>query len=260
VMSAFKVIPEYIGIHADLAAIEPCVLAHYSEDPGLLKVYREGKGDIYLDLALEIFPENIELKKEYDPNVEVKSQIKEKFKDVRAVCKIIHLAVSYTGTMVTVAKNLSKAGYPTSRGQAMSLVKRYWTKFKQVKAFDTRLQELYTERGHIRNLVGRIIQVPDIYKKDLMNRLIQSSAHDILRLWVTLIIREFEMNGVIWRHWLPDLHDSTTFMVREDQAELAGKCYLMALQKVKHEVQLSVPLKCELKFNKTLAGIKGHEI
>lgn len=259
VMGAFKVIPGYIGIHADLAAIEPCVLAHYSEDPALLKVYKDGKGDIYLDLALEIFPENEELKKEYDPNAQVTSEIKEKFKDVRAVCKIIHLAVSYTGTMVTVARNLSKSGYPTSRGQAMLLVKRYWTKFSRVKAFDIKLQSLYSNKGFLRNLVGRIIQVPDIYKKDLMNRVVQSSAHDVLRLWVMVIIRQFDARGVVWRHWLPDLHDSTTFMIREQDSEIAKQCYFDALQEVEKMVHLSVPLKCELKFNKTLAGIKGRE-
>jgi hypothetical protein len=78
-------------------------------------------------------------------------------------------------------------------------------------------------------------------------------------LWVTVIIRQFQARNVVWRHWLPDLHDSTTFMVREQDAEIAKQCYLEALQEVEKIVQLSVPLKCELKFNKTLAGIKGHE-
>lgn len=259
VMRAFTCLPGFVGIHADLAAIEPCVLAHYSEDPGLLKVYRDGQGDIYLDLALDIFPERLDLKEAYDPTKEVSKEVKEQFKDLRAVCKIIHLAVSYTGTHVTVSKNLSKSGYLTDKGKAMQLVGRYWRKFARVKAFNNRLQDVYEQKGQIRNLVGRIIQVPEIYKKDLMNRLVQSSAHDILRLWVEEIINSFTLLGVEWKHWLPDLHDSTTFMIKGGQEELARQAYLDALKKVEEQIGLSIPLKCELKFIKTLAGVKSNE-
>jgi DNA polymerase I-like protein with 3'-5' exonuclease and polymerase domains len=212
-----------------------------------------------LDLALDIFPENQGLRQEYNPNEKVTSQIKEKYKDLRALCKIVHLAVSYTGTHVTVAKNLSKAGFPTDKGKAMQLVGRYWKKFSQVKAFNHRIQEVYRHRGFIRNLVGRVIQVPDIFEKDLMNRLVQSSAHDILRLWVREIVSEFKTKGVDWHHWLPDLHDSTTFMVKESQKDLAAEVYTTALNRVKEMINLSVPLKMEMKFMKTLAGVKVNE-
>lgn len=259
VMSAFTCEEGFIGVHADLASIEPCVLCHYSEDPTLLKVYRDGLGDIYLDLALDLFPDNKSLIEGYNPNVPVTSEIKERFKDVRAVCKTVHLAVSYTGTYITVAKNLSKNGYPTTKSQAMFLVKRYWQKFSQVKTFEGRLQSVYKVRGSLRNICGRVIQVPDIYKKDLMNRLVQSSAHDVLRLWVCEILSEFDSNGIIWRPWLPDLHDSTTFMVREGQEELARQCYTNALKSVQDSLGLSVPLKMEFKTCRTLAGLKGKD-
>lgn len=259
VMSAFKCEDGYVGIHADLASIEPCVLAYYSEDPTLLKVYREGMGDIYLDLALDLFPNNEELKKGYNPNVPVTSEVKRQFKDVRSICKTIHLAVSYTGTYITVAKNLTKNGYPTTKGQAMALVKQYWSKFQRVRAFDRALQERYEVKGNVRNIVGRIVQVPDQYKKDLMNRLIQSSAHDVLRVWVEEIINQFTLNGVEWKHWLPDLHDSTTFMIKQGQEELARQCYIVALKLVETRLELTVPLGMELKFCKTLAGVKANE-
>jgi DNA polymerase I-like protein with 3'-5' exonuclease and polymerase domains len=259
VMSAFKCDDGFIGVHADLASIEPCVLAHYSEDPTLLKVYTAGLGDIYLDLALDLFPNDNELKKGYNPNAPITSEIKERFKDLRGVCKTIHLAVSYTGTYITVAKNLTKNGYPTTKGGAMQLVKSYWQKFSRVKAFEGKLQKVYERRGHIRNLTGRYIQVPDIYKKDLMNRLVQSSAHDILRLWVMGIIELFNSRGVEYRYWLPDLHDSTTFMVREGFEGRAKKVYEDALQQVEKELNLSVPLKMEFKTCKTLAGLKGKD-
>lgn len=259
VMRGFVTAPGYRGIHADLASIEPCVLAHYSDDPTLMKVYKEGKGDIYLDLALDIFPDRLDLRQAYDPNATKVGDAKSTFKDLRDVCKTIHLAVSYTGTHVTVAKNLTKQGFPTDKRRAMYLVGQYWKKFAEVKSFNQRLMSVYRTQGSVRNLVGRIIQVPDIYEKDLMNRLVQSSAHDILRLWVTEIVVEFNKRGVDWRHWLPDLHDSTTFMVRMGQEKEAEASYMAALDTVRQQVNLSVPLRCELKFMDNLAGVKGNE-
>lgn len=259
VMSAFTVDEGYIGVHADLAAIEPCILAHYSGDPTLLKVYQDGMGDIYLDLDLDIFPNNLELKELYNPLTPVNPKIKEHFRDLRAVGKIIHLAVSYTGTYITVAKNLTKNGFPTTKGEAMALVKRYWTRFAKVKEFNNKLQQIYSDKGYLRNIVGRVVQVPDIYKKDLMNRLIQSSAHDILCLWVMEIISQFKVHKVEWKHWLPDLHDSTTFQVLRGQEELARQCYETALLLVEREVYMSVPLRMEFKTCSSLAGIKGKD-
>lgn len=259
VMKSFHVEEGYVGIHADLASIEPCVLAHYSEDPTLLKVYKHGAGDIYLDLGLDVFLEMEELRQKYNSLAPITSAVKEEFKDVRSVCKIIHLAVSYTGTHVTVAKNLTQAGFPTSKGQAMQLVSRYWSKFAVVKAFNYKIQELYDERGYIRNLTGRIIRVPTIYKKDLMNRLVQSSAHDILILWVLNIVEMFNSNKVDWKFHLPDIHDSASFMIKKGQEELARQCYLDALELVKTQVHMSVPIKCEVKYYTTLAGLKGND-
>lgn len=259
VMSAFTSVSDFVGIHADLASIEPCVLAHYSEDPTLLKVYKEGKGDIYLDLALDIFTDRLDLREGYDPLASQVGAAKSQFKALRDVCKTIHLAISYTGTHVTIAKNLTKQGHPTDKIRAMQLVSRYWKKFAKVKEFNQKLLAVYRAQGHVRNLVGRIIQVPDIYEKDLMNRLVQSSAHDVLRLWVTEIVKEFDARGVEWKHWLPDLHDSTTFMVRKGQETRAEACYMAALETVRGLVNLSVPLKCELKFIHTLAGVKVNE-
>lgn len=257
IMKNFVVEEGYVGIHADLASIEPCVLAHYSEDPTLLKVYRQGQGDIYLDLALDVLP-SPELVTHYNPLIPPTSAIKARFKDVRNICKTLHLAVSYTGTYITVAKNLSKNGYPTSKGEAMGLVKRYWAKFSKVREFEHRLHSVYRQQGSIRNLVGRLIQVPAIYEKDLLNRLIQSSAHDILRLWVTQIEYAFKTNGVQYKYWLPDIHDSTTFMVKREDLSKAKEIYALALQEVQSQIQLSVPISMELKECTSLAGVKGE--
>jgi DNA polymerase-1 len=258
-MHSFKCETGYTGIHADLAAIEPCVIAHYSEDEALLKVYKDGLGDIYLDLALELFPENKELKEAYNPNVKLDSSLKTRFADLRGIAKTIHLAVSYTGSYITVGKNLNKAGFPTTPDRARLLVKRYWTKFHKVSDFNHRLKFVYDKEGFVRNLVGRIVKVPVIFKKDLMNRLIQSSAHDILVKWVMNIEKLVKEEGVDMKPILPDVHDSTSWQVIKGQTSKAKEIFQKSLTMTEQEVQLSVPIKAEIKYFETFAGLKGEE-
>lgn len=260
IMSAFTVEPGYVGVHADLTAIEPCVTACYSEDPNLLKVYRDGKGDIYLDLALELFPDRADLRADYDPNGPAPSAaVKERYKDLRGVCKIVHLAVGYTGSYFTVAKSLNKAGFPTTEMEARILVARYWKKFAKVKEFTKKLKAVYQEQGHIRNLTGRIIHVDPHYIKDLLNRLVQSSGHDILMHWVGMIGPALTAAGVPWLPMLVDVHDATNVMVPEAFKEQTRAIFLSTLEELNQQLSLGVKIKAEAKFFTTLAGLKEDE-
>lgn len=259
IMSAFSVEEGYIGVHADLTAIEPCVTAAYSEDPYLLKVYRDSKGDIYLDLALELFPERKDLASEYDPNGPPPvSALKEKYKDLRGVCKIIHLAVGYTGTYKTVSINLTKAGFPTDDQDARVLVSRYWKKFSRVKQFDKKLQAVIKKQGHLRNIMGRIIHVDERFRKDTLNRLVQSSGHDILVEWVFRIVSKLNSRGIDWKPLILDVHDSVTVQVRKGQEELTKAVFNDTLNELNDDLKLGVKIRCDMKTCTSLAGLKGE--
>lgn len=249
----------HVGIHADLSAIEPTVTAHYSEDPSLLKVFRDGLGDIYLDLALELFKNDKELHYGYNPNIPITAEVKERFAKQRKVAKVIQLAVQYTGTKHTVSKNLTKEGIPTTVEQADEYVKAYWRKFDAVKKFNYQLREVNRKEGHLRNITGRIIRVPDPEYKDLPNRFVQSSAHDILVLWVLSIYRRCKEEGIEIKPVLLDCHDSTSNQVPKEQAQRAREIYRSTLDVLNHELGLCVKIKAESKFFNTLAGLKNEE-
>ena len=260
IMGAFSVDPGYVGVHADLTAVEPCITGAYSEDENLLKVYRDGKGDIYLDLALELFPDREDLRADYDPNGPAPTAaIKEKYKVIRAICKIIHLAVGYTGSYITICKNLNKAGFPTTPSEARVLVARYWQKFAEVKEFTKKLKAVYLQQGHIRNLMGRIIHVDPRFIKDLLNRLVQSSGHDILVEWVMRIHQELNAAELDWKPMLIDIHDATGVMVKEGQQEAVKSIFLSTLEGLNNELNLGVRIRAEAKFFHSLAGLKGDE-
>jgi len=255
----FKVDEGMVGVHADLSAIEPTITAHFSDDAGLLKVFRDGLGDIYLDLALELFPADSGLQKGYNPLQPISSDIKKAFDKQRKIAKVIQLAVQYTGTKRTVAKNLTKQGISTTLEQADDYVKAYWRKFRAVGMMNYRLRELNRSQGFLRNAIGRIIRVPNPEYKDLSNRFIQSSAHDVLMLWVLEIYRLSKQRGIHIRPVLLDCHDSTSNCCPIDQAGALEQVYQEALANVQEKIGLSVTLKAETKRFTTLAGLKGTD-
>jgi DNA polymerase I-like protein with 3'-5' exonuclease and polymerase domains len=222
-------------------------------------VFRDGLGDIYLDLALILFPNDQALHAGYDPLAPITSAVKEKFAKQRKVAKVIQLAVQYTGTGVTVAKNLTNDGIPTTKEEADIYVRSYWRKFHAVAQFNYRLRELNRANGLMRNVAGRIIRVPDPEYKDLPNRFIQSSGHDVLVLWVTRIYELCKERGIGIKPVLLDCHDSTSNQVPEHQVEALEEIYKEALHKVNTELGLCVKIKMEMKRFKTLAGLKGEE-
>lgn len=251
--------PGYIGVHADLAAIEPTITAHYSDDPSLHKVFGKGLGDIYLDLALELFPTDYDLRAGYNPNAPITKKVKEQFAKQRKIAKVIQLAVQYTGTGHTVSKNLTKDGVPTTVRQAEKYVEAYWRKFAKVKEMNSKLFALNYKEGHLRNVIGRIIQVPFPDYKDLPNRFLQSSAHDVLILWVSEIYRLAKEAGIGIRPILLDCHDSTSNQIPRGQENETKLIYAQALANVNDALGLSVTIKAEVKTFETLAGLKGDE-
>jgi len=259
IMQCFRCDEGWSGVHADLTAIEPTLTAHYSDDPSMLKVFRDGIGDIYLDLALELFPNDKELQDGYNPRLPITGAIKEHFARQRKVAKIIQLAVSYTGTGFTVAKNLSSAGIPTTPEEANVLVRKYWTKFRKVAETQYQLRQLYKRDGQLINVCGRIIRVPDPEYKDLFNRFIQSGGHDVLVSWVLHVYVLCSAANLPINPILLDCHDSTSNQCPKERVVELKEIYKEALQKVNTELGLSVPIKMELREFHTLAGLKKDE-
>lgn len=273
-MSCLRCDEGWEGVHADFASVEPCVTAHYSQDPNLLKVFRDNRGDIYLDLALSLFPGDRALHEGYKPTESVSKEVKEKFNKQRKIAKVIQLAVQYTGTKYTISKNLSQAGHPTSLAEADLLVKAYWKHFYKVAVMNEALFRKYEATGILRNVVGRIIRVPSTISirrkdgsiwekpqryKDLPNRFIQSSAHDLLSMWVLKIAQSVRLKGLHAKAVILDCHDSTSWQAPKEEVKALEEIFKETLTELNSEVKMTVPVKMEMKRFTTLAGLKGSE-
>jgi DNA polymerase I-like protein with 3'-5' exonuclease and polymerase domains len=275
-MSCLKCNEGWEGVHADFVSVEPAVTAHYSQDPSLLKVFKNGLGDVYLDLALTLFPNDRTLQEGYNSRAPVTAEVKEQFKKQRKIAKVIQLAVQYTGTKYTVSKNLKREGFNVSLAEADLLVDAYWKHFRKIRVMNESLFIKFDSQGYLRNAVGRIIRVPthvNIKKKDgtiwekpigrykdLPNRFIQSSAHDLLSFWVLGIHRLVKERGLRAVPVIADCHDSTSWQAPKEEVEALEVIFKEALTRLNANVRLTVELKVDIKRFSTLAGLKGKEL
>lgn len=270
IMQAFRVRPGFLGVHMDLVSIEPCLIAGFSGDETMLKVYRDGLGDIYLDLCLDVFPldERSEygeavsalitaFHKEYDSHSPPSGEIKEKFARLRKIAKIVQLAVGYTGTKYTVSKNLTQAGFPTSQWKAEAMVKRYWKRFAKVERLAAQLKKLAENRGYITGFYGRKLHVPKRQSKDALNRFAQFGGHAVLR---DIVLRIASAAGTVGMHpLLPDIHDSTSWEVPEQRYQAGVDIFTQAITACNKELALPITIKGEIKQFKTFYGLKNKE-
>lgn len=255
-MRCFTVPAGRVGIGGDLTSVEPFFTAFFSDDSTLLKVYRDGLGDIYLDLALELFPTNLELAQLYNPLESPDDGIKSQFKTVRQISKLVHLASAYGAGGKKIACILTQNGFETSEDEGRRLHRLYWKKFKKVKDLEAGLYELNRQDGLVRTLFGRIIRLPDAWCKDLMNRFIQSTGHDALMEWVFEIDRLSQERGIPLVPFILDWHDATYWHCAPEHTSAAAAILSDALMAVNTRYELPYPLKAHIKSFNSLAEIK----
>lgn len=259
-MSCFTCDEGWEGVHADFKSAEPAVTAHYSQDPSLLKVFRDNKGDVYLDLVLTLFPEDEDAKRLYDPEVAPTEAVKKALKVTRGIAKVLHLAAQYTGKKFTIQRNLMIAGFDRQLEYCADLVVAYWKHFKKVDKMNEALHRSYDRNDMIRNVVGRIIRFPHRRDKDLPNRFIQSSAHDLLSFWALRIYRQVKLEGLRAKPVILDCHDSTSWQAHSADVGRLEEIFVETLQELNEQVKMTVPIAAEIKRFKTLAGLKGDDV
>lgn len=121
-------------IEADFSGQESVILADQSEEPNLLKFYKEGKGDLHCFVAKLVFPELKHLTDE---------ELKEQHPDKRQMCKSASFAIAYGGTGVTIAANLN-----ISVEQGDDVYNRYMAAFPQIKAYFKKCYEYTGSNGY----------------------------------------------------------------------------------------------------------------
>lgn len=232
-----------IFVHGDYSMLEPRLQAHWSQDPQLLRIFREDR-DIYLETAKMIFGR------------EFTKEDRE-----RALMKTYILAMGYGAQAPKLREVLAEAGFPTPLAEVeatlIELMNVYSTFFKWKE--DTieeanRTRYVLTLAGHKRHL-GRDTNAKgwrDIGtgSRQAVNSIIQGSAADVVN-------RTMVGTQQLPMALLVQVHDEMLWEAIPWQVNARVLKNLQRIAEVEHRFKLSVPLKFEPKVVTTWAEGKA---
>lgn len=259
--------PGHIFVDCDVNALEMVVTAELSQDRNLLALYGPGakKNDIYLFYAsmMPILGPAI-LATGYDPynpTSETMDAAKKQCKRERSIAKLLILSDNYGSGIGKKQKILSLNGVNMTRDEVTEMHEALLAAKSGVLDYVRYLEDQWAaNKGWVYNGYGRPIAVHESKKKDLLNRVVQGSGHDILQLYSRVAQKLLTEAGVTWYPIIMDWHDEIIVEVPEDEADVAMKILEHdAFRELNKILNGTCPLKGSAAKAKTLAGVKLEE-
>ena len=232
IRKAFIPEPGCLFFSADYSQIELRVMAHLSQDPNMIEVFREGK-DLHAATAANIY----------------KKPIEEVTRDERTKSKRANFGIIYGITVFGLAERLD-----IPRDEAKMLIDGYFETFPQVHDYMEKSKEIARQQGYVTTLFGRRRYLPDINsansvvrgfaERNAINAPIQGTAADIIKVAMIHIFQRFKAEGIKSKMIL-QVHDELNFSVYPDEKEKVERIVLEEMQNAFH---MSVPLVADSGF------------
>ncbi len=246
-------------VYLDFAALEPHVLTEFSQDPNMLKLYGPGAkpNDIYLFVgaSTSVFGEKI--RQTFDPENPTPDAIKTTKKACaieREILKVAVLGLGYGMHPPKLQAELSLKGFPVPLHEAQAIFDDYWRWARGIKNFHNSLMRQYDKNGgYIVNGRGRPLAVHAKYKNDIVNKFVQSSGHDILMFYLTLIQKRRIADKVFMKPYVVDEHDCTIWQVVDEHVEQVKKIFADSMDELNQTLNWSVKFSGNIKSGKSLA-------
>lgn len=219
---------------ADYSQIELRIMAHLSEDAGLVQAFLEER-DIHQATAAEVFEVALD---------DVSG-------DQRRSAKAINFGLMYGMSAFGLAKQL---GIP--RGQAQEYVDLYFDRYPGVKNYMDRIRSQASTDGFVETVFGRRLYLPEINARNAnrrqyaertaINAPMQGTAADIIKRAMLTVQRwlETEKPGA---RMIMQVHDELVFEVDEGAIDTV-RSQVVALMNAAAE--LSVPLRVDVGVGK----------
>jgi DNA polymerase-1 len=226
IRQAFVPEPGYKMVSADYSQIELRIMAHLSQDDGLLKAFAAGS-DIHRATAAEVFGVAPELVSD----------------DLRRSAKAINFGLIYGMSAFGLAQQLK-----IERSAAQQYIDLYFTRYPGVKAFMDRTRAQAHEQGYVETVFGRRLYLPEINvsnqtrrqyaERTAINAPMQGTAADLIKLAMLAVDRWIRESGLPLT-MIMQVHDELVFEVRADSLEKAKAGIQEHMTGV---AQLAVPL------------------
>lgn len=256
-LKCFKPKEGWALVGGDFASMEKMWTAHYTsqvigeENDELLKILRNGY-DPYMELVGEVFGE--EKAQLYD-RLDIEGS-KERLKAERDKLKTAGLALDYGASEWGVCRGLKLPDTPYNLNFCRRIVNAFHKKFWGVKELKKVLEKLYQEQGFLENAFGRRLYMEKGKMKDIVNRMIQSSAHDCLVRYNILINNKIKESNFKILPWIVDFHDALYWQVLKEEAKKAVELMKKCLEDLNEELKLAINLKMDIKIFDTFEEAK----
>tara|TARA_B110000259_G_scaffold93482_1_gene108287 strand:+ start:912 stop:3656 length:2745 start_codon:yes stop_codon:yes gene_type:complete len=210
IREAFVAPEGYTILAADYSQIELRIMAHLSQDIGLLKAFA-AREDIHCHTAAEIFGVSLD-------NVT---------SDQRRSAKAINFGLIYGMSAHGLSKQLN-----IERGQAVNYMNTYFERYPGVKNYMNSTRDQAKIDGYVETLFGRRLYLPEINASNGMRRQyaertainapMQGTAADIIKLAMNSIQNWLNSEPADIR-MIMQVHDELVFEIPTEQLDRAEK-------------------------------------
>ena len=225
IRQAFIAPPNYKIMSADYSQVELRLMAHLSQDKGLITAFAQ-ELDIHSATAAEVF------------GVKLEAVTANQRRDAKA----INFGLIYGMSSFGLSEQLN-----ISRQQAQEYIDLYFSRYPKVYEYMEK-SRITAKQGFVTTLFGRRVYLPDIHSPNQQRRIaaeraainapLQGSAADIIKLAMISLENCFVKNK-IKAHIIMQVHDELIFEVAEDDVEISKQKIHDCMENV---IPLTVPL------------------
>jgi DNA polymerase-1 len=223
IRAAFIAAPGNLLISADYSQIELRLMAHFSEDPLLVRAFAEGQ-DIHTLTAAEVF------------GVAAEGMDKQ----TRDRAKAVNFGIVYGISPFGLAAQLG-----IEQNVARLYIETYFARYSGVRRYIDQLLEETRREQKVRTLFGRVRPIPDMQSRNAnlrgfaertaVNTPLQGTAADLIKIAMIRIDRRLKEENFAAKMTL-QVHDELLFDVPEKEVDPLK-------QLVKHEMETVIELK-----------------
>lgn len=224
----------WVYISADYSQMELRILAHISQDPVLMKAFRENL-DVHAMTAAELFSVPL-------------SQVTE---DMRRKAKAVNFGVIYGQQAYGLAKELH-----IPQKEAQAFIDHYFARYTKVLSTVAQAKEKAHKTGMAESLLGRKRLLPDINSSDFfirasqerlaINTPFQGTAADMIKI-AMIRVNEWLCTHHMKTMMIVQIHDELLFEAPEEEVEGVVPAIRTIMESA---MNLSVPLRVDITIGK----------
>jgi DNA polymerase-1 len=223
---------EFKIMSVDYSQIELRIIAALSEDPSMIKAFKEGL-DIHAATAATVY----------------KVPIGEVSREQRSAAKAVNFGIIYGQSAFGLAQNLG-----ISRTEAKGIIDAYFEQFGTIKSYMDHVIAFAREHGYVETIMKRRRYLPDINSANAMvrgyaernaiNAPIQGSAADIIKMAMIAVEKAMKAHSLQSKMIL-QVHDELLFDVHLSEQEAMKALVKEAMESA---VNLAVPMVVEMEI------------